>query len=472
MKRLALIATFGLASVLAAAAAGASFDEIDISHLRGTQAEVAIAADPTNPNVLLAASNSLDFHTLSSLGDLMRTYTSTDGGATWVGAPGPVATKYGAHKRCNAGDPAPLIGPDGREYLAFLASQCITIDSLLESPGEFDIARLEVASRAGPASPWSVSQVYPVRSARFDDKPAIAIDASSTSPHFGRLYVAWTRLTPGKTKHSEPLALIVVSHSDDHGVTWTKPVVVPDSRTQETTFAGLAVDASGTLFVTWSDADRRVLLDRSTDGGDHFGADVVAVAATIPVLFCSQPGSFGLPAQAKRCLTPTPVLSVDSRPGATEHVYLTYSMPDAPDQAQDVGVSTFDATLSPIGTPHLVHPADSARDEFMPVSAVDDQGRLWVCYYDTGVDPTRKSTRFTCTASADGGVTFAAPRAVATVASNETKSPALPFQYGDYQGLAVAGGVAHPVWTDSRNLATAGEEIYTSTLTAADLQLP
>jgi hypothetical protein len=32
--------------------------------------------------------------------------------------------------------------------------------------------------------------------------------------------------------------------------------------------------------------------------------------------------------------------------------------------------------------------------------------------------------------------------------------------------------VAHPIWTDARDLRTRGEEIYTRALTAADLQLP
>jgi hypothetical protein len=95
-----------------------------------------------------------------------------------------------------------------------------------------------------------------------------------------------------------------------------------------------------------------------------------------------------------------------------------------------------------------------------------------VCFYDTAADATRRTARYTCTASADGGATWAVPRAVASVASDETRKPAYSFQYGDYAGLAVAGGVAHPIWTDSRDLRVRGEEIYSTTLTPADLQLP
>ena len=57
------------------------------------------------------------------------------------------------------------------------------------------------------------------------------------------------------------------------------------------------------------------------------------------------------------------------------------------------------------------------------------------------------------------------PFRAASVASDETQPGADPREYGDYEGLAVANGVAHPIWTDSRNLAVRGEEIYTTTLT-------
>jgi hypothetical protein len=41
---------------------------------------------------------------------------------------------------------------------------------------------------------------------------------------------------------------------------------------------------------------------------------------------------------------------------------------------------------------------------------------------------------------------------------------ATSFEYGDYAGLAAANGVAHPMWTDTRDLASNGEEIYTTAL--------
>jgi hypothetical protein len=94
-------------------------------------------------------------------------------------------------------------------------------------------------------------------------------------------------------------------------------------------------------------------------------------------------------------------------------------------------------------------------------------GRLWVCYYGTGSGRRRRQATYTCTASADGGSTWAPPRAAATESSNETVPLANRGNgYGDYEGLAVLEGVAHPIWTDSRALRTLGEEIFTTTLRA------
>ena len=61
----------------------------------------------------------------------------------------------------------------------------------------------------------------------------------------------------------------------------------------------------------------------------------------------------------------------------------------------------------------------------------------------------------------------------ATIPSNERAPGAdsinggLRREYGDYEGLAAAGGVAHPIWTDTRRLRTLREEVFTTTLSDA-----
>jgi hypothetical protein len=97
-----------------------------------------------------------------------------------------------------------------------------------------------------------------------------------------------------------------------------------------------------------------------------------------------------------------------------------------------------------------------------------ESGQLWVCYYESGRRRARKIARYACTASDDGGETWSRPRPVARVASDETGKRANRANgYGDYEGVAVRGGVAHAIWTDGRDLHGWGEEIYSASVTGA-----
>ena len=88
---------------------------------------------------------------------------------------------------------------------------------------------------------------------------------------------------------------------------------------------------------------------------------------------------------------------------------------------------------------------------------------LWACFYDTAGDRSRRRAWFSCTRSGDGGSTWSQISRAAKVASDATARWVSPLQYGDYEGLAVSHGIAHPVWTDTRTGRSAlREEIYTT----------
>jgi hypothetical protein len=131
-----------------------------------------------------------------------------------------------------------------------------------------------------------------------------------------------------------------------------------------------------------------------------------------------------------------------------------------------VFVAVFDPALRSLGE-ILVDPADGAipSDQFQPAAAVDSStGTLWICFYDTSGDPHRVRAVYSCTTSSDGGSSWSPPVGAASIASDEAQRRANRIGYGDYQGLAVAHGLAHPIWTDSRELETRKEEVYSATL--------
>jgi hypothetical protein len=450
-----LLAALG-ATLAALAWSGAGGPEVDVSRAEGAQVEPTIAVDPTNPDVLVAGSNSFQE-------GAMRVYSSTDGGSTWTsGFLYPPPASFVAS--CSS-DPGVAVDGRGRQYYSFVRT----------TPCRTGRPRLYVASRAGPTGPWGPSVIVsPIpKTAILDDKPAIAVDVSPESPHLDRVYVAWSRLSRRTTFG------IRLSWSDDGGQHWAAPVVVNQTGDEES-YASIGIARRGTVYVAWDDATTYSLkIAESTDGGRHFGPEHKAASFSIvPIPHCGS-GTV-IAAQLLSCVKANPIVSVDrSRGPRAGRVYVSYAR-TAVTGVQGIFVTVFDSRLRVIGgsptspAPVPVAPpggTETTRPErFWPASAVDPStGYLWVCFYDTSGDPTRRRVHYACTVSKDGGATWTKPVRAASLASDETVPGADARQYGDYEGLAVAGGVAHPIWTDSRDLATLGEEIYTTRLLEADL---
>jgi hypothetical protein len=437
-----------------APAAQARGPEADVSKLPGAQSEATIVIDPANSRILLAGSNSFSEGT-------MRAYESSDGGATWQ-----TTTVYPPPRRKNSAcsaDPGVAIDRSGRQYYSFVRS----------TPCATGHPRLYVASRPGPRAPWGAPvRVAPLEGARFDDKPAITVDNARGSRYAGRVYVAWTRVT-----HTGVYE-ILVSSSADGGRRWSPPRAATRTADQ-LSYVTLATSRQGTLYVAWHDISAlHVNIVSSTDGGARFGPEHEVVAFAIVTIPACGAGIV-IPAQRLTCVQPDPTVSVDTSTGPyAGRVYVTYTLTDFQGD-KGIAVTVFDGALRPLaGYPReqkslLIAPvpANVNADQFWPASAVDTKtGYLWACFYDTQGDPKRKSAFFSCTFSRDGGISWAGPIHAATVPSNETQRGADPHEYGDYEGLAVAGGTAHPIWTDSRDLATRAEEIYSTSLTSGDFR--
>lgn len=443
-----------LGLTLAVPSSAASGEEVRVSGLPGPQAEPTIAIDPSSGDILLAGSNSFSEGT-------MRFYSSTDGGLEWTADT--IVPKPSSRSATCAADPGVAIDLRGRQYYSFVRS----------TPCATGPPHLYVAGRQNADSRWRKPVLVASLGARalLDDKPAIAVDASPGSRHAGRIYVAWSRLFRGG------VLAIVVSHSDDGGLRWSKPVRV-SREGREVTYASVAVARNGTVYVAWDDASNfSVKIARSADGGASFGRErIVASFAIVSIPHCRS--GIVIPAQRFTCSRANPTVTVDRSTGRyAGRVYVSYAG-NAFYGNQGIFVSAFASSLRPLAGAfrlskgvRIVPPRSRKRvDRFWPQAAVDSStGALWVCFYDTLGDSARKQATFSCTASRDGGATWSRLVRAASVPSDETQPGADPREYGDYQGLAAANGVAHPIWTDTRDLATLSEEIYTTRLTLADV---
>ena len=422
---------------------------VDVTRAPGPQSEAAIAVDPDDPRVLIAGSNDVS-------SPRMRAYTSTDGGSSWRSEqlPRPSGT-------CGASDPSVAIDRRGREYFGFLGVRC----------RGFRKIGVYVTVRGGPRGSWRVSRLPVARLRRLDlgdDRPQLTIDLSSSSPYHGSLYVGWTRFSFAPPR--SVVAKALVSRSDDAGLTWTRPTTL--STRGSPIEVRLATGPQGRVYATWRDAKTdAIYVSRSYDGATSFLPQQFVAGAVVPRGRRCRGFLSRLPAQPVRCVSPNPVVSVDTSDGKRSgRVYVTY-MSTALDQSQDVYVAAYDADLHAllgVGRLKRVNPDDgeAVRDQFLPASAVDpESGRLWVCYYASGLGRRRRQAWYTCTTSRDGGRTWARPLRVATAPSDETVRQANRTNgFGDYEGVAAANGVAHAIWTDGRLLPARREEIFAARL--------
>jgi hypothetical protein len=459
--RIAVVGTAMLAiAVLATPSLGGSGRDrvqVDVSKLPGTQSETTITVNPTNPAVLLAGSN--NHRSLQ-----VAAYSSTDRGSTWTGTRLPYPPD--GHL---SGDPVVAIDRSGRQYFGYV--------SVAETSPQTVRSWLYVATRGGPAAPWTL----PARSVEslpdvLDDKPSLAVDDSPASPHLNRVYIAWSRVF--ESAGSE-FGAVYLAHSDDAGATWSAPVAVSDSLWTLDSYSTIDVARNGTVYVGfWNVFGLGIYLDVSHDGGETFGRDVL-VDPIRGESTCISSG-ISIPAQPVNCVRPNPVISLDNSAGRfAGRVYVTYGDTGMRRKQQDVFVAAFSPALHPLLRRHRINPTDGtvASDQFWPASAVDPStGILWSCFYDTRGDPSRRRAWFSCSRSLNGGVRWAPPVHAASKPSNERAPRAdslhgnLKREYGDYEGLAVAAGVAHPIWTDTRRLRSLREEVYTTTLSAASFR--
>ena len=100
-------------------------------------------------------------------------------------------------------------------------------------------------------------------------------------------------------------------------------------------------------------------------------------------------------------------------------------------------------------TPRVVHEASlGSSDQYHQWIEVDPEtGALYVAYKDTRDDDDRLRTHVYLNRSVDGGETFGAAIRLSSVSSHADNR----FQYGDYQGLDVAGGRLYAAWADFRD---------------------
>ncbi len=465
--------------------------------------EMSIAVNPINANHIVAGSNDYElFFRGATLIEriIAGFYTSTDGGTTWHnGHIDPGGFTF-------SGDPAVAfnvnLGLVHYGTVAFNAGQ----------HGGFATATVEVNTSPDGGQTFGHPVIVALgmggtRVTVFNDKPYITVDNNPTSPHYGRLYVTWTRFTFDQFGRyiSSPIFL---AFSDDGGQTFSEGQEISGTSTalcanpvnsfntnicNEDQFSSPVVGPDGTVYVAFENQEfqgastgfrNQYLVVSSTDGGVTFGSPSQAV---FPIF--DGGNDYPINVNGRQTLSNSQFrvnsagnLAVDPSSGpspAGTKLYIAFS-----DNREGVAICGSSCTPSTVTTntdvlvvsstnggsswnsPVNVPPGSSSENDlFYPWAAVTDTGGvLKVAFKDRSYDPNNIKYGETLATSTDGGAIFTSVRVTTGTGTSNLSNPndsrwftnggttnSKATFIGDYEGLAIGSdGTSHPIWTDMR----------------------
>jgi hypothetical protein len=426
------------------------------------QNETAVDYSRHNPLIAVAAAN--DY--VSGGVVVMRT---ANGGKSWQSTR--VTPQFGGTRDfCSGGDPAVAYS---RRDRAFYLSQLCFFRAL-------PFSEIQLYKSVDNGKTWTPGRQAGRVATNFDyadgtvdesifhDKEFLTVDNHPSSPHYGRIYVTWTKfhILPDGSSDFCPIQL---AHTDSVPTTnpllatFTQTSVVPDAPgagglgESANQFSVPKVEPDGTLDVGYALEECNTSLDhgfrfqKSTDGGASFLSAPVHIDKPGQFVDNPDPGDL-LPPTAFRAPN-TIAFAINERSGAIVFVYTNYlnrasSGGDVTYQvSRDHGLTWSDA--KPLSVASGGAPAPN--DQFFPWIDATPSGDFHAIWFDRRRDPANRNIDTWQATSGNDGSTWKTFRI-----STQSWNPDLGFFtsgafIGDYNGIAASDQVAYPVWTDGRN---------------------
>jgi hypothetical protein len=481
------------------------------------QNETAIAIDPSNPNRIVASYN--DYR--RGDGTCGSSY-STNSGRSWTDSTLPDGftrgAAFGAAREYwqGGGDTSVAFDTTGNVYLACqLFNRGGGVSPNVDVSSAFYVFR---STGDGGAS-WNFTGRPVIESADpfgsylapFEDKEYLTVDNNAGSPYQDRIYVTWTEFTADGT------AYIYESHSSDYGETFSAPVLVSgdnpalcdltyglptfNGSCNENQFSDPFVGSDGALYVAWANYNtdvsgnenyNRILLAKSTDGGETFSTPVlVGDYYDLPDCLTYQGADAGRACVPEKGPTANSIFRATNYPsGAVQGfnpnlVVVTYGSyinrnskePDCVPAgfSASTGYNLYQGVKTPGGCANAIvvsvstdggktFTGGSTDPRQMPVAttaggqAKTDQWFQWAAFARNGSFTTSYYDRQYGSSETTGSMDFSlsSSRDMSRFSVSRVTSSSMPppteFSgtfFGDYTGLA-AWNQAFPIWADTR----------------------
>jgi hypothetical protein len=454
-------------AVALAGAAPAVSTPVDVTNDVYANNEESLGMDPSG-QLLAGAWNDWEFN------DGCGFSYSTDGGDHWAHesfVPGmtsftndPDVEPLVPSMYAIAGDPSVAYNPSSHKFdvicQAFgtktgnqIQLMATTFDPALADPNADENESYGAAAWRLPASPVAAG-VTPSQqrgqNGHFPDHESITVDTGTGgNHHFGRLYVTWAEFNGSQR------APINLSYSDDDGSTWTGPILVSDKENKFDQDARPSVGPDGTVYVSWVNAPTNgnfkghvVMIDKSTDGGAHWGVDQVAAEIQFPVAGTLPNSGYRVFDDAWSTVDQVSgkvVVVYNDKTSATgpSNIYTTHNL-----SAGNISGANWAAAAR-------VKPA--AQEQFFPWISSAPNGRVDLVFYDRSCDPAGDMLNcVTLASTSDSGTTWTTASLLSTGFDGDKYSACLAFGdplacgrkfLGDYIAVASTNAKAQALWT-------------------------
>jgi hypothetical protein len=274
------------------------------------------------------------------------------------------------------------------------------------------------------------------------DKEWITADQTG-GPYSNYLYAGWRQFGSSGMRFVR---------STNGGVNWSTPLTFQGSQGAYVSVGPNGSVQGGSVYFACLFGGAETVY-RSTDGGQTFSAAVTATFVLGPGVICAGRNT------VKNCIRTDafPRMAADNSFTSTRgYVYIAYAdNPTGPDNADIflVRSTNYGQTWS---APVRVNDDNTTTDQWMPSISVDKSGKIFLCWYDSRVDPGNNLlTNLYGTTSTDGGLTFTPNYPISNVPFNPNNmavgQPGGENYIGDYIGISAIGNTSYSAWMDGRN---------------------
>lgn len=417
--------------------------------------ETTIAQSTSNPNLLVAGANTYYNNTGECQDSHAGVYYSSDGGQHWhfEVMPGLVFP--------SSGDPGVVFDPV-RQVFLFAFVEFNRTDGTK--------GRIGVEASSDGVN-WSRNTTLDSNNSTYGvDKPSITVDHDPSSPHYGRVLVAWTEFFGNN-------AVYQTAYSDDGGASWTGGDASVNQESHECgNGTSPAFNASGEMMVAWADCTggtNSIYEELSTDGGRTWSTGVDhQITTTSPLAGAEDPNAADCfldhGGSSFRCNS-FPSLAGDpnsSDAGGTAFVIVwadvrsTTQNSQTANVSQLIGLSSVDdgATWnggSCCGFDFMAF--DNFGDKFFPAASFAPDGRLTVSYSsreDDAGSTNPNGKRYDEHQTEAGSLTSLRADSFVTYTTDGTLGDPGGLEFiGDYSGNSSLDQNfdTFPIWTDLRN---------------------